>query len=545
MRILKPIFYTAVVAITFASCKSVSSIPVPAGYDTVVNVTEKKTPLTEEQKNSWGHLDLATDSIPGMSIEKAYQFLDGKKGDMIVVGVVDSGTDLQHEDLKDVAWVNSKEIAGNGIDDDKNGYIDDINGWNFLGPIYKENLEAERILKNPKLVEEAIYKEVKAAHDKKVDGAKNSKQRFGQMLAGVTSADKALSKHLNKEAYTKEEVLAIQTEDASLLESIGIAKQMYGFGLSSLTQAINELTSMVAKSDDLLSGDILKKDYRGVLGDNPQDITDVVYGDNKTGHSVKKEAHGTHVSGIIGATRKNDKGMNGVGNHVRIMAVRAVPDGDEYDKDVALGIRYAVDNGAKVINTSFGKGYSPNTQWVWDAIKYAAAHDVLIVNAAGNDGKNIDVEKTYPNDSKDLITEISDNVLTIGAMSSNYNKKLPASFSNYGKINVDIFAPGVKIYSTTPENGYAKFSGTSMAAPSTAGVAAMIRSYYPKLSASQVKHIIMNSGVKIDFDVIKPGSTSRANPKGDLVPFSELSVSGRVVNAYNAIRMADRMVNGK
>jgi subtilisin family serine protease len=365
------------------------------------------------------------------------------------------------------------------------------------------------------------------------------------MLAGVTSADKALSTHLKKETYTKEEVLAIETEDASLLGSIGIAKQMYGFGLSSLTQAIDELTSMVAKSDDLLSGDILKKDYRGVLGDNPQDITDVVYGDNKTGHSVKKEAHGTHVSGIIGAIRNNDKGMNGVANHVRIMAVRAVPDGDEYDKDVALGIRYAVDNGAKVINTSFGKGYSPNTQWVWDAIKYAAEHDVLIVNAAGNDGKNIDVEKTYPNDSKDLITEISDNVLTIGAMSSNYNEKLPASFSNYGKINVDIFAPGVKIYSTTPENGYAKFSGTSMAAPSTVGVAAMIRSYYPKLSASQVKHIIMNSGTKIDFEVIKPGSTSRENPKGELVPFSELSVSGRVVNAYNAIRMADRMVNGK
>ena len=264
MRILKPIFYTAVVTITFASCKSVSSIPVPTGHDTVVNITEKKAPLTEEEKNSWGHLDLATDSIPGMSVEKAYQFLAGKKGKMIVVGVVDSGTDLQHEDLKDVAWVNPKEITGNGIDDDKNGYIDDINGWNFLGPIYKENLEAERILKNPKLVDEAIYKEVKEAHDKKVAGAKSRKERFGQMLAGVTTADNALSKHLNKETYTKEEVLAIETEDASLLESIGIAKQMYGFGLSSLSQAIEELTSLVDKSADLLSGDTLKKDYRGV-----------------------------------------------------------------------------------------------------------------------------------------------------------------------------------------------------------------------------------------------------------------------------------------
>ena len=242
---------------------------------------------------------------------------------------------------------------------------------------------------------------------------------------------------------------------------------------------------------------------------------------------------------------RNGKGMNGVADNVKIMAVRSVPDGDEYDKDVALGLRYAVDNGAKVINTSFGKGYSPHKEWVYEAIQYAAKHDVLIINAAGNDGKNIDVERTYPNDSKDLLTEVSDNVLTIGAMSANYNEKLPASFSNYGKKNVDIFAPGVQIYSTTPENEYKHFSGTSMAAPSTVGVAALIRSYYPKLSASQVKHIIMNSGTKINIQVTKPGSASRENPNGELVSFADLSVSGRVVNAYNALKMADRIVNGK
>jgi cell wall-associated protease len=270
-----------------------------------------------------------------------------------------------------------------------------------------------------------------------------------------------------------------------------------------------------------------------------------IFGDNKVGNSIKSEAHGSHVSGIIGAVRNNEIGMNGVANNVKIMAVRAVPDGDEYDKDVALAIRYAVDNGAKVLNTSFGKGYSPKKEWVWEAIIYAASKDVLIVNAAGNDGKNIDEELTYPNDSKDLKTEIADNVITIGAMSANYNENLPANFSNYGKINVDVFAPGVQIYSTTPENEYAKFSGTSMAAPSTAGVAALVRSYYPKLTASQVKHILMNSGTLITMDVTKPGSQSRENPNGEKVPFTELSVSGRVVNAYNALLMADSMVNGK
>ena len=221
------------------------------------------------------------------------------------------------------------------------------------------------------------------------------------------------------------------------------------------------------------------------------------------------------------------------------MTVRVVPDGDEHDKDVALGIRYAVDNGAKIINTSFGKRFSPNKEWVFDAIAYAAKKDVLIVNAAGNDSKNIDIQATYPNDSKNLKTEFADNVITIGASSLYYNEKLVATFSNYGKINVDIFAPGVDIYSTVPKNEYEPLSGTSMASPSTSGVAALIRAYYPNLSAKEVKYILMNSGVKIDFKVIKPGSQTEENPTGELVPFEDLSASGRLVNAYNALQLAD------
>lgn len=545
MRILKQIYVAGFLAITFIGCKTISTIPVPEGTNNVIVISEKKAPLTKAQKEVWGHADLATDTIPGMSVDKAYVFLKGKKGVEVVVGVVDSGTDLEHEDLKANAWVNSKEIPNNGKDDDNNGYIDDIHGWNFLGPIYKENAEVERILKNPKLVDDAIYQEIKKAQDKKVASAKTNQKRFEQILQAVMFADKTIATHLKKKEYTQEDVNKIKSEDPSLMQAVNIAKQMYGFGLNSLTQAVTEIKKEIKKATDLLSGDNLKTNYRAPLNDNAQDFTTRGYGDNKVGHSIKDEAHGSHVSGIIGAVRNNGLGMNGVAHNVKIMAVRAVPDGDEYDKDVALAIRYAVDNGAKVINTSFGKGYSPNKQWVYDAIKYAAEKDVLIVNAAGNDAKNIDVERTYPNDSKDLKIEISDNVLTIGAMSSNYNEKLVASFSNYGKINVDIFAPGVQVYSTTPENEYQYFGGTSMAAPSTAGVAALIRSYYPKLSASQVKHIIMNSGTKIDLQVLKPGSQSATNPKGELVPFSDLSVTGRVVNAYNALKMADRMVNGK
>ena len=543
MNFLKSIFYTTIFIFLLASCKSISKIPVPKPSTYVVTSVPKKLALTEEESKSWSHRDLVTDSIPGMSLDKAYAFLKGKKGVEVVVGVVDSGTDLLHEDLKDVAWVNSKEIPANGIDDDKNGYIDDVNGWNFLGPIYKEHLEYQRIVIDPSIAEEETLKEAKAFYDKKAAEAKTNEERYGQMLTMVTNADNTIAEHLNNTDYSKDDVLGIVTDDPALKEGIEVAKQMYGFGLSSLGQAKQELSKLVENAQLMLNGAVLEKEYRSVLGDNPNTMDDKFYGDPNTGHSIKDEAHGTHVSGIIGASRNNNKGMNGVATNVKIMAVRAVPDGDEYDKDVALGLRYAVDNGAKVINTSFGKGYSPKQKWVYEAIQYAASKDVLIVNAAGNDGKNIDVEKTFPNDSKDLKTEISDNFLTVGAMSANYSENLPASFSNYGKINVDVFAPGVQIYSTTPENGYEKYSGTSMAAPSAAGVAALIRSYYPKLSASQVKHILMNSGTLITLEVIKPGSQSRENPTGEKVPFSELSVSGRVVNAYNALKMANLMVS--
>ena len=501
--------------------------------------------LTDDESQNWQHLDLIKDSIPGMSLEKAYAFLSGKKGKVVVVGVIDSGTDLTHEDLIGNAWTNPGEIANNNKDDDENGFIDDINGWNFLGSIYKENSELNRIIANPSIADSETAERAKIAYDKTVKDAEINKQRYGEMLAGVSNADKSIKKHLNKTEYTKEDVLAIKTTELDLVQSVNVASQMYDFGLSSMQQAIDELTNLVVNAENLLTGNALKNNYRTVLGDDENTMETIIYGDHKVGNSIKTELHGSHVSGIIGAVRNNEVGMNGVANNVKIMAVRAVPDGDEYDKDVALAIRYAVDNGAKILNTSFGKGYSPKKEWVWAAIKYAASKDVLIVNAAGNDGENIDKEFTYPNDSKDFKIEISDNVITIGAMSANYNENLPANFSNYGKINVDVFAPGVQIYSTTPENEYKKLSGTSMAAPSTAGVAALVRSYYPKLTASQVKHILMNSGTLIMMEVIKPGSQSRENPDGEKVPFTELSVSGRVVNAYNALLMADKMVNRK
>jgi len=568
MKVLKSVFYATLVAFVFASCKSITSIPVPTGSDVTIDIPAKKGPLSEKAKNAWSAADIETDSIAGMSLAKAYEFLEGKKGVPVIVGIADSGVDVEHEDLKGVAWVNPKEVPGNNKDDDNNGYVDDIHGWNFLGNkegkiVNADQLEITRIVKSgmdkfgnkkaseiadadKKEYEEYLkikdeFDKVAKAKENEIANLKGTKTRILQLEESFT----AVQNLIGKTDFTLDDVKNAKSDDAETTAKINDVTMIMsrGMKMADLLGYKKDLLAYLESQENAKSYD-LDFNARQSLGDDLYDITDTNYGNNNVIGSKKLESHGTHVAGIVAASRGNGKGLDGVANNVKILTVRVVPDGDEHDKDVALGIRYAVDNGAKIINTSFGKAYSPNKQWVFDAIKYAAKNDVLIVNAAGNDSKNIDVEKTYPNDSEDLINEISDNVLTVGANSLFYDKRLPARFTNYGKRNVDVFAPGVQIYSTIPSDEYAQKSGTSMAAPSAAGVAALVRSYYPQLSASQVKHILMNSGTKINFNVIKPGTQSRQNPDGELVSFSELSVSGRIVNAFNALKMAAQIVNG-
>jgi subtilisin family serine protease len=484
----------------------------------------------------WSHLDIVTDTIPGMSVDRAYsEILKGKEGVKVIVGIVDSGVDIEHQDLKSVLWTNKKEIAGNGIDDDKNGYVDDIHGWNFLGDITKENYEYERIVRNKSLVDEVTYQAAKKFSDTKMVDAARGKARSEEMLVALNENDAVLIKHFGKSVYTIEEVKAIVSQEPETQKSKVAMEQMFSYGMP-----IADLKVAVQKQLDgfkaALSGENIKSDYRKVVGDNPEDITDTQYGNNNVmGPDKNGILHGTHVAGIVAQSRNNGLGGDGIANNVEILTVRAVPDGDEYDKDIALGIRYAVDNGAKVINGSFGKTFSPHKQWVYDAIKYAEKKDVLIVHAAGNDAKNIDTEDNFPNDSADKVTEFADNVITIGALNFEYGNKVVARFSNFGKINVDVFAPGVKIYATTPNDSYKYLQGTSMASPNVAGVAALIRSYYPKLSAQQVKHILMDSGVAITADVIVGGKPT------DSRSFTTLSKSGKIVNAYNALLMAEKM----
>lgn len=526
-------------SILLVGCGATALVSTPV--ENIDTVPLKIADLSEGEKKTWGHADLVADTIPGMSIDKAYdELIRNRKGETVVVAVLDSGMDLTHEDLDSVLWTNKGEKAGNGIDDDGNGYIDDIHGYNFLGESYNEQFEHARMLRLG-IGNDSDLAKAQIELDKAYPEALQNKQQYEQILQAVSNADKVVKKELGKDSYTKEELLSMKPTTEQLQQSVYILSQMFQYEdaiddvLAELSEGITYFTEQVNYN--------LNKDFNGrvLVGDSPYDFNSRGYGNGNPKNRVENESHGTHVAGIIAAERNNGKGVNGVAKNVKLMSVRAVPNGDEYDKDIALGIRYAVDNGAKIINCSFGKSFSPNAEWVYEAIKYAESKDVLIVHAAGNDGNDLDSTSNpnFPNDHKYQENEIVDNVITVGALAPVYGSKMVATFSNYGRANVDVFAPGDAIYSTMPNNSYDFQGGTSMAAPAVAGVAALIRSYYPTLSASQVKKVLMQSGLRSKASVMLSGEP--ANSK----PFSNISKSGKMINAYNALLLAENISKGK
>lgn len=552
--IFRPIM-AAGFALAMSGCGTTNPVLVSTPIDNIDATPLKVSDLTEVQLQGWGGADLVTDTIPGMSVNKAYtEIIKTNKGQSVIVAVIDSGVDIEHEDLKSVVWINRKETANNKKDDDNNGYIDDVYGWNFLGDAVQENMEFTRIVRRLRSkydgktaanvssgdrAEFDMYTRAKAEYDKELKETTESLTQYTQIKSQLTTAHIAVSKQLGKENYTKKELSAMTASTEEMMQYKGMLMQIQDNVNENIPEALKELDEAIKYFNDRMESHFnLTKDFRAVVGDDPNDITDTGYGNNNVmGPSKDREdiKHGTHVAGIIAANRDNKIGIKGVANNVKIMAIRAVPDGDEYDKDIALAIRYAVDNGAKVINTSFGKYFSPNPEWVKDAIKYAAQNDVLIVNAAGNDGINLDITAVYPNDQfPSQSQEIASNFLTVGALNYTYGSGLVAGFSNYGKTNVDVFAPGTKIWSTTPNNGYEYLQGTSMAAPAVAGVAAIIRSFYPKLTAAQVKQVIMDSGLASTASVLV--GEEKANKR-----FTELSSSGKMVNLYNALILADKV----
>ena len=520
---------------------------------------------TKAPKN-WFHLDPTADKFNGMSTDKLYQtLLKDKKSKTIVVAVLDSGVDAEHEDLKDIMWTNPGEIPGNGIDDDKNGYVDDVHGWNFIGGktgnIHHESLELTRLYASLKKKydgkteansgnkkEFRKYMEYKQIVENKGKEAKDNLERYQKIKADMLDGVAKMNTLLAGKAINAENVKALPDDD----KSVAMAKKMTlsmlaeGESIQSADGLKSDIIEQLSSPIEHFEAQVLYQynpdfnDRAKIVGDNPDNSYERYYGNNDV--EGPDASHGTHVAGIIAAVRNNGIGMNGVADNVRIMSVRCVPDGDERDKDVANAIIYAVDNGASILNMSFGKSYSWDKEAVDKAVKYAADHDVLIVHAAGNDANNNDKGGNFPSktfEKKGGLFKPSKaaNWLEIGALSYKGGEDMPATFSNYGKKMIDVFSPGVEIYSTVPNNEYASFQGTSMASPACAGVAAILRSYYPELSAAQVREIIRGSAVKSDQMVKLPG-TARRKEGPQMIKFSDLSNTGGFVSSCEAAKIA-------
>ena len=533
----------------------------------------KPTAPSVKDINQWHMLDASADGSLGVSAIRAYnELLKNKTATPVVVAIIDSGTETFHEDLRENIWVNTDELPGNGKDDDKNGYVDDVHGWSFIGgpggDVSADNLEFTRIYRSEKARFEKVtdasqvakadradyehYIKMKAEYDRRMEEAQGGLMQIAMVEQFALGAKDAVRQHLGKDNYTVEEVAGIETED----EYLAAAK---GFVIMTMTEDIDAQIEQGRKYYQTQTDYQLNLDFdpRGMVGDNYNDINERVYGNN---HIDGPEAeHGTHVGGIVGAVW-NNIGMDGICGSAKLMVIRCVPEGDERDKDVANAIRYAVDNGARVINMSFGKSFSPGKSAVDEAAKYAESKGVLLVHAAGNDTKDIDVQPNFP---KDTYNDggVCSTWLEIGA-SGRIVETLTADFSNYGKKSVDVFAPGVDIYSTIPGNNYKDNSGTSMAAPVASGVAATIMSYYPNLSATDVKAIMMKSAVNYGkvkmertverkamgkffariFIGKKKNDSSEIPPriyKTKSVRFSDMSITGGVINLYEAIKMAE------
>jgi subtilisin family serine protease len=483
----------------------------------------------------------------GMSTDKAYdKLLKDKKSEAVVVAVIDSGVDIEHEDLQGSIWVNADEIPGNGIDDDNNGYIDDVNGWSFLGNPDGEDIEhtqlemtrlyamytkkfdgkTEADIADADKADWAEYMEVKAKVEKSREQAEKTIPMVNMMMEKGSAADANLKKTLGDDYTVKDlkKYMKKNPEDADAQTMMGI----YGQGLS--LKALERYAPYFQGQLDYHYN--LELDERKITGDTPGDFSDVNYGSNNV--EGPDALHGTHCSGIIAATRGNGKGNDGVADNVKIMVLRAVPDGDERDKDIALSIRYAVDNGAQICSMSFGKAYSPYQEEVIAAIRYAEEKGVLLVHAAGNSGMDIGENGNFPSPTYPSMSKEFSNWIEVGA-STRYKKNLAASFSNYSEKHVDIYAPGLEIMSTVPQSEYYETQGTSMACPMVSGVAALLKGYFPELTMFQIRDIILKSGQDVsDMETPLPGDTK-------MVPFKALCETGKIANVYNAVEMAMEM----
>ncbi|HEY5690173.1 MAG TPA: S8 family peptidase [Cyclobacteriaceae bacterium] len=510
---------------------------------------------TKSITKEWHLLDPEKDQFQGISIEKTYSsLLKDQPSKTVIVAVIDSGVDIDHEDLKESIWTNEDEIPDNGIDDDNNGYIDDIHGWNFIGGkegnVNEDTDELTREYVRLKKMFEGVdekkvtkrqrseyenYQKTKDKFEKLVENNTQQYELYNNLYRNVSLSVDTLKSLIGVDTLSQKEVEAFTSSEPTLLFAKGFVLNIFrNIGPeNNLEEFLSELKEAADHFERVVKyGYNEDFDPRPIVGDDYNNPYEKGYGNNDV--CGPDAMHGTHVAGIIAANRRNEIGSKGIADNVKIMSVRAVPNGDERDKDVANAILYAVDNGAHVINMSFGKSTSPLKEVVDKAVKYAERRGVLMIHAAGNDSENSDVEKNFPNRYYADGGEAK-NWIEVGASSWGADTDFVGSFSNYGKKSVDLFAPGVEIYSTFPDNKYNKLDGTSMASPVVTGIAALIMSYFPDLSALEVKEIIRQSTRKFDqLKISKPGGK-------EMIEFNNLSNTGGVVNAYNAIQQAQSL----
>lgn len=514
---------------------------------------------------NWHWKDLKADSVHGISLQQAYTILATlpNKPVPVIVAVLDGGIDTNHIALKNLFWVNKKEIPNNKIDDDRNGYVDDINGWNFLGGkdgrnIDKASDEKSRIYHKYKSLYEGQLVDTNSLNKiqkkqfltwsktaQEVEFSENDADNLSYIKMATNAIKKlgaTIIKELNDTNFTAEQLEPFQPIGRVTLEAkmaylrtvviLGVDKE------APYKEVIQDLDEYIAGKEKAAISKIQAPApiREEIIKDNYFSLSDKYYGNNDiTGPNAR---HGTHVAGLVASMPDSNWLVQAYYPTIKIMGLRLVPDGDEYDKDVALGIRYAVDNGAKVINMSFGKSYSPEQAWVDSAIRYAAQKDVLIIHSAGNEYYDLNQKEVFPTPYSSLFNDTAKNMITIGATSDpNISGSLLTDFSNYGSKIVDVLAPGDKIYSTLPGvNNYGYLRGTSMAAPIVSHIAAMIRSYFPTLTAIQVKEILLQSARNTADDAIAYEVPQHEESK----TLNEMSKIGGIVNAANALELAKK-----
>lgn len=493
-------------------------------------------------KTDWFNDGFDPQTSVGAEVNAAYKLLGDRTLQPVIVAVLDDGVDIEHPDLRGKIWANAGEIPDNGKDDDGNGYVDDVHGWNFLGNPNGENVKGETLeitrlyrgyakrfdsvdvagLSDDGRREYQKYLEYKKDYDAEVEDVKAEFSEFSQMVALYAGAKAYMREKIGRDSLSMQDLMNFQPTDDE-------EGQVRDFLVYVESQGIMDHLNQAEKyfNDRLNYHYNLDFEPRGIVNEEEAARQGIGYGNPMVWAEDPK--HGTHVAGIIAAVRGNGLGIDGVASNAVILPVRVVPDGDERDEDVALGIRYAVDNGAKVINMSFGKSYSPNSQMVEDAIRYAAKHDVLLVHAAGNDATDNDLEQNYPDGTLGK-RKSAPNVITVAAAGPFADSTFLADFSNYGRRSVDILSPGVEIRSLVPEGGTDSYSGTSMAAPVVAGVAAILRGLRPDWSAKKVKKVLEKSGNDVkNIEVMAPDGYMK---------LKKLVANPRMVSAENAVKKA-------